>query len=95
MEKERTKVNFSQLVDLNPVNAALLPDKSGLYMICQKDKHNNNQVIFAGVASDLKVEFNSYIAKNKPNKNLLFCYTLTNNQNTIRESKKALYHRVA
>ena len=95
MEKEHTKVNFSQLVGLNSANAALLPGKAGLYMICKKDKNNNNQVIFAGVAPDLKLEFNNHLAKNNTNNNLLFCYTLTNDKSTIKNTEKALYHRVA
>jgi len=95
MEKSQKRVNFSQLVSLNYTNRTLLPNKSGLYMLCQKDKNNNDQVIFAGVASDLKREFDNHLKKNNTHNNLFFCYTLTNNNNALGNTEKALYHRVA
>ncbi|MGD9580083.1 MAG: hypothetical protein AB7V50_01805 [Vampirovibrionia bacterium] len=95
MDKEQRKVSFSQLVGLTTNNAAILPNKAGLYMICKKDKHNNNQVIFAGVTTDLCVEFNNQISKHGSTSDLLFCYTLTSTTSNIKTTTKALYHRVA
>ena len=95
MSKEQCGIAFSKLIELTQLNVANLPGNPSLYMICKKDNTNNNQVIFAGVASNLKTELNQHLETNLSSDNLYFCYIPTSVKNVLKNSNKPLYQRVA
>jgi hypothetical protein len=64
-------------------------------MICKKDRNGNNQVIFAGVAPNLKHELSEYLRKNSIADKLYFCFIPTSAKNVLKNSKSPLYQRVA
>ena len=95
MNKEQKSISFSQLSDLNYSNIAMLPQTPSLYMICKKDASDNNQVILAGVAYNLKTELTKYLEANISISELTFCYIPTSAKNVIKHSNNPLYQRVA
>lgn len=95
MLNNQNNINFSHLIDLTYLNIALLPGKPSIYMICKKDESENNQVIFAGVSSNIKTELTHHLEKSSFNEKLFFCYSPTSAKNVLRNSKSPLYHRVA
>jgi hypothetical protein len=93
-ENQRT-LSFSSLSDLNYLNISVVTEAPSLYMICQKDSAGNNQVIFAGVASNLKEELLKQLDRWNSKNNISFCYSPTTAKSGLTNSKKPLYQRVA
>lgn len=95
MNKERKNITFSRSFKLNMKNIMLQPITAGLYMICRKDSSGKNQVIFAGVSSNLKKELSHYLENNSSTNDLYFCYIPTSAKTVLKNSKNPLYQRVA
>jgi hypothetical protein len=95
MHNNQKELSFTQLVNLTYSNVSMLPGNPSLYMICKRDKNNNNQVIFAGVAGNLKIELTKHLESNNFDSGLTFCYTPTTAKNALKNSKNPLYERVA
>ncbi|MEW5819008.1 MAG: hypothetical protein AB1782_02345 [Cyanobacteriota bacterium] len=95
MHNNQKGLSFTPLVDLTYSNVAMLPGNPSLYMICKRDKNKDNQVIFAGVAANLKFELTKYLEKQPYYSGLTFCYTPTTTTNVLKNSKTPLYERVA
>lgn len=95
MHKTKSRIVFSPTTILNSYNIAAIPSEPSLYMISKKDKTGNNQVIFAGVASNLKDELEGHLNNNSSDDDLYFCYIPTSAKNVLKNSKTPLYQRVA
>lgn len=95
MHQEKNGISFSQVMEAVSENIDPLAGIAGLYMICKKDNKQKNQVIFAGVAADLKESLTLQLANYTSPAQLTFCYTQTSTQTAINNSQKPLYERVA
>lgn len=95
MSKEQKNVSFSPLETLSYSCISMLPSNPSLYMICKKDQNGNNQVIYAGVASNLKADLTRHLDNNVSSSGLTFCYIPTSAKNALKNSKTPLYERVA
>lgn len=95
MSNKNSKISFSNLFELCFSNIEPLSSEPCLYMICKKDISGNNQVIFAGVASNLKLDLARQIENKTISEKLYFCYSPTSAKNVLKNSKNPLYERVA
>ena len=95
MSDHKSSISFRRLIDLTYLNVALITNNPSLYMICKKDNSGNNEVIFAGVASNLKQELAKHLEKASSCDLLSFCFSPTSAQNVLKHSKTPLYNRVA
>lgn len=91
MIKHQNGLIFSKLFSLNYSNISSIPNNASLYMICKKNTSGDNQVIFAGIAANLKSELLNYVEKNFSNDKLSFCYVSASPDSISRH----LYQQVA
>jgi len=91
MIKHQDGLNFSKLFNLNYSNINTMPNNPGLYMICKRNSSGANQVVFAGIAANLKNELLNYLEKNILKENLSFCYVNT----SLDSMSRHLYKQAA
>lgn len=91
MIKHQDGLVFSRLFSLNYSSVNSINNNASLYMICKKNTSGDHQVIFAGIATNLKSELLNYIEKNCSNEKLFFCYVKASPDSI----NKYLYQQVA